>query len=80
MKQYTLKAIAQRPVAIPDPLIILDRGFNVFQVVTGDINDVVALLKNEGTEVTEINELQQEPDALQDLLVGDETLNGLLGT
>lgn len=75
MKQYSIVATAKYPVAIPDPLIMLDTGHNVFQVMTADIADVLELLENEGVTVQSYNKLgQDEAPRLEDELLPGETL------
>ena len=75
MKQYSIVAMAKQPVAIPDPLIMLDTGHNVFQVMTEDITEVLDLLENEGVTVQSYNKLgQDEAPRLEDELLPGETL------
>ena len=73
MKQYSVTAVATKPVAIPDPLIMMDVGLNVFTVLTDDVNEMLKLLKNEGVTVKEINVMEQEPSTLHDMLVEGES-------
>jgi hypothetical protein len=74
MKQYSLEAIALRPVAIPDPLIMLDKGFNAFQLRTDDIGSVLLLLADEGVTVKATYEIGQDtPASLDDELLLGET-------
>lgn len=73
MKQYSAKATALRPVAIPDPLILLDEGFNTFTFVTDNLDGTLDLLKNEGVTVQEVFTLEQEASSLKDILVEGES-------
>lgn len=78
MKQYSIVAMAKQPVAIPDPLIMLDTGHNVFQVMTEDITEVLYLLENEGVTVQSYHKLgQDQAPRLEDELLPGETLAGI---
>lgn len=72
MKQYSVTAIATKGVAIPDPLIMLDEGLNVFTVLTDNVDEMLKLLKDEGVTVKEINVMEQAPSTLHDMLVEGE--------
>ncbi len=54
---YSIVAIAKQPVAFPDPLILLDRGLNVFTVHTDDLEELREKLKTEGAEILQANRL-----------------------
>ena len=74
MKQFSIQAMADCPVAIPEPLIMLDQGFNVFQIRTDDIEGILDLLRGESVSVIAINELgQDEAPTLEDELLPGET-------
>jgi len=78
MKQYSIVAMAKHPVAIPDPLIMLDEGHNAFTVMTDDIADVLELLAGEGVTVQSYNHLGQDgPPRLEDELLPGETLESI---
>lgn len=57
MGYYSIIAIAKQPVAIPDPMVMLDRGMNVFTAQTDDLDGFLATLKNEGVTVQKVNQL-----------------------
>lgn len=73
MEQYSIKAQARKPVAIPDPLVMLDAGFNVFNVVTDDLETLLSDLENEGVTIIEASKMEQEPSSLEDMLVEGES-------
>lgn len=80
MGYYSFTALAKHPVGIPDPMIMLDTGFNVFTAFTNDLEGLLGVLKDEGVEVQQINCLDKhEPVTLQQsvLLPGEETVLGL---
>lgn len=80
MKQYSIEAIASKPVALPDPLVLLDTGFNVFTVMTDDLEGIKAMLENEGVTFKSINCIEQDvPVRLEDELLPDESLAKVLG-
>jgi len=54
---FSFTAIAQNPVAIESPLVMLDRGVNTFTAVVDDLDDFLARLRAEGVEVKAINQL-----------------------
>lgn len=72
MRQYTLAVFARRAVSIPDPLIMLGPGPNVFSVFTDDIEAVKALLVEEGATINEVNAFEAEPVSQLDLLLPGE--------
>ena len=71
---YSFTAIARHPVAIEDPLILLDAGVNAFTAVVEDLDDLLTRLKAEGVEVKQVNKLDGlgpvSPDSL--LLPGED--------
>lgn len=73
MSYYSFVAIAQRPVGIPDPMILLDSGVNTFTAQTDDLEGLLDILKNEGVTVTQVNKLDDhEEGTAQDLLLPGE--------
>lgn len=85
MGYYSFTAIAQNPVAIESPLVLLDRGFNAFTAVVEDLDEFLARLKTEGVEIKQVNQLDglkpvppeslllpgEDPSVLTPLLTGD---------
>ncbi len=61
-------------MALPEPLVMLDKGFNVFQVSTDDIEGILDLLRGEGVTIQEVNDLGQDvKPSLDDELLPGET-------
>lgn len=56
---YSIVAVAKQPVAIPDPLILLDKGRNVFTVRTDDLEELRAKLRTEGVEIVQAHRLDE---------------------
>jgi len=75
MKQYSIEAMASKPVAIPEPLAMLDEGFNAFTVMTDEIEEFVDLLRAEGVTVQKVHFIgQEEVVSIEDELLPGETL------
>jgi hypothetical protein len=75
MGYYSFTAIAQNPVAIESPLVMLDRGFNAFNAVVEDLDAFLQRLKDEGVEVKQVNQLDGlKPVPVESLLLpGEDT-------
>lgn len=74
MAFYSFTAIAQQPVGIPDPMILLDKGLNVFTAHTDDLDGLLKQLEDEGVTVTQVNRLDQhEENQPGDLLLPGES-------
>lgn len=80
MGYYSIQAISPGIVGVAEPLIALDRGFNVFTAQTDDLDGLLAHLKAEGVEIRQVNRLDEhEPVAPEDsILLPGETPEGLL--
>lgn len=52
---YSITAIAEDDCAFQEHLVILGKGFNVFTVVTTDIEKLIADLRAGGVEVRQVN-------------------------
>lgn len=76
---YSVVAVAKQPVAFPDPLILLDRGRNVFTVLVEDFEELREKLKTEGVEILQANRLDEHQalDPSETLVLPDEE-KGLL--
>lgn len=73
MAFYSLVAFAKHPVSIPDPLIMLGEGPNVFTAATDDIEALLLLLREEGADVQQVNRLDGlDPVPSGTLLLPDE--------
>lgn len=71
MAYYSFVAIAQQPVGIPKPMLMLDAGVNVFTAVVDDLDHLLALFKEEGVVVRQMNRLDaHEPNDSSDILLG----------
>lgn len=57
MGYYSFVAIAQHPVTMADPLILLGKGTNTFTALTDDVAELVKDLEAEDVEVREVNQL-----------------------
>lgn len=57
MAYYSFKVVAKYPVAMINPLIMVDTGFNVFTAVVDDLPSLLDRLAEDGVEVQEINQL-----------------------
>ena len=79
MGYYSFVVIAQRPVGIAHPLLILDSGVNAFTAQLDDLEVFLTLLKDEGVRVIEINHLDHhEPvSAAACLLLPEDAGNDL---
>lgn len=74
MAFYSFIAIAQQPVGIPDPMILLDTGVNTFTAHTDDLDGLLKQLADEGVKVTQVNRLDQHEEGQpSDLLLLDES-------
>jgi len=72
MAFYSFVVIAEYPVGIPKPLIILDRGQNVFSAEVSNLEEFKAYLENESVVIKEVNRLDApEPGGLEDFRVDD---------
>ncbi len=76
---YSIVAVAKQPVAFPDPLLLLDRGRNIFTVLVEDLEELREKLKDEGVEILQANRLDvhQPLDPSETLAMTDEE-RGLL--
>lgn len=59
MGYYSIVAVARTPVAIPEPMLMLDTGRNVFPVQIEDLEAFLKLLSDEGVQVQEVHRLDQ---------------------
>lgn len=71
MRQFAIKVQATKPVAIPDPLVMLDRGLNVFNVVTDDLESLLEVLQNEGVTILKTMMMEQDPSGLEDISIDE---------
>lgn len=79
MGYYSFTALAKNPVAIEDPLILLDSGVNVFTAVVDDLEGLLARLKSEGVTVQQVNKLDGlEPVPPDSLLLPGEDPSALI--
>ena len=71
--------MAKHPVGIPQPLVMLDTGYNVFNAELSDLEEFKALLANEDVTIRSVHQLDaHEAGSPEDLLLdGDSDL--LLG-
>lgn len=73
MGYYSIVAVARQPVAIPDPMVMLDKGVNVFTAQTDDLDAFLKTLKNEGVTVQKVNQLDGlEPVPSNSVLLPEE--------
>jgi len=72
MAYYSFVALAQHPVTMPDPLVMLGEGVNTFTALVDDLAEFLGALKSEGVEVKQVNPL----DGLDDVPVGALLLPG----
>lgn len=79
MKQYTVTALAKSIVAIPDPIIMLGPGSNVFSVFTNDPEGVKQLLEDEGVEVLSFELIETPPTTAADILLPGEPPEEVFG-
>ena len=72
---YSITAFAPTPIGIEVPLILLDKGFNVFTAATDDMEGLLKRLADEGVEVKQVNCLDaHEPiNPTDSLLLPGET-------
>lgn len=54
---YSFITVSPRPLAIEKPVILMDHGRNVFNVVVDDLGALMERFKQEGVEVKQINRL-----------------------
>lgn len=57
MGYYSFIAVARQPVAIPDPMVMLDTGRNVFTAQTDDLEAFLKQLVEEGVVVQQVHRL-----------------------
>jgi len=70
MGYYSIVAVAEEPVAIRTPMIMLDRGRNVFTAQTKDLEGLLKVLKGHGVAVQSTYRLDQfEPLNSQETLL-----------
>jgi len=68
MAQYSFIVKALDPVGIPRPMVVLDRGLNVFSAEIDDLDEFLALLQSEQVQVLEAHHLGVgEANSPQDL-------------
>jgi hypothetical protein len=73
MGYFSFTVIAQNPVGIESPLVMLDRGVNTFTAVVDDLDAFLARLKTEDVEVKQVNQLDGlEPVPPESLLLPGE--------
>lgn len=78
MGYYSFILIAKNPVAIENPLVLLDRGVNVITSVVDDLEAFLARLKTEGVKVEKVNRLDGlEPVPMDSMLLPGETASAL---
>lgn len=77
MQQYAIRAMSGEPFGIPEHNIALDTGFNVFNVVTEDLDQILSQLRSHGVQILDIQMMQQPRQTLEDLLVPGEPLEVL---
>ena len=78
---YSFVVVAPQPLGIPKPMLLLDRGLNVFSVVVDDLDALLEKFKEEGVIVQQMNPLDEfEPAGTAGLLLEGEmmvdTVNG----
>lgn len=79
MGYYSFVALAKHPVTIPDPLIMLGRGVNTFTAMTRDLKGLLAVLRNEGVDVRQVNRLDGlDPVPPETLLLPGESPEALM--
>jgi hypothetical protein len=75
---YSFVVLAAHPVAIPNPMVLLDTGVNTFTALVEDLDEFTKLLANEDVTIKQANQLdkfeQQKPEDL--LLPGEELPEG----
>ena len=59
MALYSFVVIAQQPSGIVDPMVMLDKGLNVFTAEVADLDDFLEQLKDEGVVVKTMNRLDE---------------------
>lgn len=83
MAYYSFVVIAKHPVGIPQPLVLLDTGLNVFNAEVSNLEEFKSLLENEDVFIKETNRLDAHEagspedlilDGVSDLLLGDVRL------
>lgn len=80
MAYYSFVVLADHPVAIPDPMVLLDTGVNAFSALVEDLDGFTKLLEEEGVTIKQANRLDEfEPLGPESLLLpGEELPEGLL--
>lgn len=76
---YSFVALAQHPVTMPDPLVMLGQGINTFTALVDNLDEFLGTLKDEGVEVKQVNALDglDEVPAEALLLPGEEPTSTL---
>ena len=78
MALYSFIVIAQQPSGIVDPMVMLDKGLNVFTAEVPDLDSFLAQLKEEGVAIKEMNRLDDfEASDSSDLQLPGEDLFAL---
>jgi len=73
MGYYSFVALARHPVALPDPLVMLGEGVNVFTALVDDLPDFLSTLAGEDVEVKQVNALDGlDPVPVESLLLPGE--------
>jgi len=76
---YSFVVVAPQPIGITKPMLLMDTGVNVFNVVVDDLDDLLQKFKEEGVVVQKMNRLDEfEPSAPTDLLLEGEASVPLL--
>lgn len=76
MAYYSLVVLAPHPLAIPDPLIMLDAGVNTVTVLTDNLEELLQRLRGEGCEVKQVHRLDEfETPTAQDMALPGEVLD-----
>lgn len=57
MALYSFVVIAQQPSGLLDPMVMLDKGVNVFTAEVANLEDFKLQMEAEGVEVTQVNRL-----------------------
>jgi len=81
MALYSFIVIAQKPSGIVDPMVMLDKGLNVFTAEIPDLDGFLIQLKDEGVVVKTMNRLDDfEAGDSSDLQLPGEDLFALNGS
>lgn len=82
MAYFSFAVIAKYPVGIPQPLVMLDTGYNVFNAELSDPDEIEAfkaLLENEDVTIREMHRLDSHEAGSPDDLLLDGESDLLLG-